>query len=261
MHSKYFRTRVINKYVSIIIEYFNLLNQSEIIKNLSNPSNSLFIGMNAVHRVFEFILIKTKNIDNAYFYSQKSYFYYLEYLEQIYKSDLSQNLNHMDAVLFIYKKTIFDIYNENDNNSSMSNIMTLNSDDLSIDEKDTRDLFNKIAFFTKTLFFWGNSKITFDNRINICKNYLSRYLNRIDSINMISSYIQIIQEKTDLKYEKYNDLLKEMLNRIEKTKKINNLTEIEKNEYFLMKFYVEQDIFQEKINSDDTKELIKWLVA
>jgi hypothetical protein len=246
-----------------MIEYFNLLNQSEIIKNLSNPSNSLYIGLNAVHRVFELILIKTNNIDNAYFYSQKSYFYYLEYLEQIYKSELSQNLNHMDAVLFVYKKTIFDIHNEDDNNgcSSISNIISLNSDDLQVNEKEIKDIFNKIAFFTKTLFFWGNSKISFENRINICKNYLSRYLNRFESIEMISSYIQIIQEKSDLKYVKYDDLLKEMLNRIEKTKKINNLTELEKNEYFLVKFYIEQDIFQEKINSNDTKDLIKWLVV
>lgn len=263
MHSKYFRTRVINKYVSIIIEYFNLLNQSEIIKNLSNPSNSLFIGLNALHKVFEFVLIKTKNVDNAYFYSQKSYFYYLEYLEQIHKSDLSQNLNHMDAVLFIYKRTIFDIFDGDNNNgsSSISNLMTLNDDTMKMKETDVRNLLNTIECFTKTLFFWENPKLTFENRINICKIYLSGYLNRIESIEMINSYIQIIQEKTDLKYEKYNDLLKEILNRLEKTKKINNLSNLEKSEHFLIKFYVEGDIFKEKINSDDTKELIRWLIV
>ena len=264
MHFKYFKTRVINKYVSIIIEYFNLLNQSEIIKNLSNPSNSLFIGMNAVHKVFEFVLIKTKNIDNAYFYSQKSYFIYLEYLEQIHKSDLSQNLNHMDAVLFIYKKTIFDIFdgdNNNNGSSSISNLITLNSDNLAMNERDISELFNTISRFTKTLFFWENPKLSFENRINICKNYLPGYFNRIYSIEMISSYIAIIQEKSDLKYDKYNNLLKEILNRLEKTKKINNLTDLEKNEYFLIKFYVERDTFKEKINSDDTKDLISWLIV
>jgi hypothetical protein len=60
-------------------------------------------------------------------------------------------------------------------------------------------------------------------------------------------------------YNKYEDLLNEMLQKIEKTKKIINLNEDDKNEYFLMKFYVENDVFQEKFHEESTKNLVNWL--
>jgi hypothetical protein len=60
-------------------------------------------------------------------------------------------------------------------------------------------------------------------------------------------------------FDKYEDLLNEMLERIEKTKKMSVMSECDKNEYFLMKFYVEQDTFQEKFHEDSTKNLVKWL--
>ena len=70
-NTKYFKNRVILKFALIIKEYIDLMNQNVTLKNISNPNNSLFIGMNAIHRVFEYILIKNKNIDHAYYYSQK----------------------------------------------------------------------------------------------------------------------------------------------------------------------------------------------
>lgn len=260
-NTKYFKNSVILKFALIIKEFFDLMNQNETLKNVSNPNNSLFIGMNAIHRVFEYILIKNKNIDHAYYYSQKCYFYYLEYMEQIYKSDLLQNLNHIDAILFVYKKTICDIYDGEHNSSSttISNIMTLNDEDLTLDEKSLRELFKKISNFTKTLFFWSNNNITFENRIKICDNFLHRYLHRIDSLDLTNSYLDMIQQKISMDYDKYEDLLNEMLHKIERTKKIINLNETDKNEYFLMKFYVENDVFQEKFYEDSTKNLVNWL--
>ena len=105
--TKYFKNRIILKYALIIKEYFDLMNQNETLKNLSNPNPSLYIGMNAIHRVFEYILIKNKNIDHAYYYSQKCYYYYLEYMEQIHKSDLLQNLNHIEKQKEDYINTYF----------------------------------------------------------------------------------------------------------------------------------------------------------
>jgi hypothetical protein len=237
------------------------MNQNETLKNISNLNNSLFIGMNAIHRVFEYILIKNKNIDNAYYYSQKCYFYYLEYMEQIYKSDLLHNLNHIDAILFVYKKTIFDIYDGEHNNSSatISNIMMLNDEYLTLDEKDLRELLKKISNFTKTLFFWNNTNITFENRVKICDTFLHRYLHRIDSLDMTNSYLDMIQQTIVMDYHKYEDLLNEFIYKIERTKKIVHLNETDKNENFLMKFYVERDVFQEKFQEESTKNLVNWL--
>ena len=102
---KNIKTRIVDKYYIVIEE---LLNQLEkILTNVSDIdiSTCMFIGLNSIYRVFEYVLIKTKNIEKAYYYAQKTYFYYIEYMEQIHKTNLQNALNQTDAVLFIYKKT------------------------------------------------------------------------------------------------------------------------------------------------------------
>jgi len=264
LNSKYFKKKIALKYSSIIQEYFELMNQSDIIKQSTNPNPSLYLGMNAIHRVFEYILLKTRNIDNAYLYCKKCYFYYLEYIEQIHNSDLSQNLNYMDAILFIYKKSIFDIHDDinNDNiNTTISNIMTLNSDVdyLNINDVELKQLLNDVSNFTKILFFWDNANITFHHRQIICNKYLNKYLLHNKSIDTINSYLVIIQEKTNLNYAKYDELLDEILDKIDLTKKVIILDAIEKQEILLTKFYIEEEIFKNKFHQSTTKDLVKWL--
>ena len=120
MSNKYAKLKIITKYANIMKEYFELMNQSDVIKSLANPNNNLFIGMNVIHRVFEYVVIKTKSVESAYFYSQKGCYYYLEYLEQINKSEFAAAFSHMDAIMLVYKKTIFDIY-DGDNNTNNIN--------------------------------------------------------------------------------------------------------------------------------------------
>jgi hypothetical protein len=69
----------------------------------------------------------------------------------------------------------------------------------------------------------------------------------------------MIQQKITMNYHKYEDLLMEILHKIERTKRLMNLNEDDKNEYFLMKFYVENDVFQEKFQEESTKNLVNWL--
>lgn len=258
--TKYFKNRLITKYALIIKEYFDLMNKSSIIKNVSNPNPSLYIGMNTIHKVFEFILVKLGSIDEAYYYSQKCCLYYLEYMEQVFKSDLFQNLNHLDAVLFVYKKTIFDIYDgePSDSVNSIRNIMSLTDEVVPHEEFEIRILFHNLSKFTKILFFWDNINITFENRVKICDEYLHRFLNRNDTIENIQSYLEIIQQKISMNYDKYFDLLKEILAFVEKTKKIT-IKNTDKDEWILMKFYVEEKSFFEKFNNDTTKDLVKWI--
>ena len=259
--TKYFKNRMITKYALIIKEYFDLMNKSSIIKNVNNPNPRLYIGMNTIHRVFEYVLVKLSSIDQAYYYSQKCCLYYLEYMEQVFKSDLFHNLNHLDAVMFVYKKTIFDIYDgePNDSVNSIRNIMSLTDEVVSHEEFEIRDLFHNISKFTKILFFWDNINITFENRVKICDEYFHRFLCRSDAIENVQSHLEIIQQKISMNYEKYFDLLKEVLSLIEKTKKIA-IKECDRDEWVLMKFYVEEKILFEKFNNDTTtKDLVKWL--
>jgi hypothetical protein len=263
MTNKYTKVKIITKYASVMKEYFELMQQSDIIKSLANPNNNLFIGMNVIHRVFEYILIKTKSIENAYFYSQKGCYYYLEYLEQINKSDFANAFSHMDAIMIVYKKTIFDIYDGENNttstNSTMSNLLSLNSEQIDITQKDLRALFNIIFKFTRTLFFIDNTIITFNQRVDICNNYLFRYLIIVECTEFINSYIELLQEKMHFTYDKYNELLLEIIIRVEKMKKKSILKNFDETDFFFNRIYMENHVFHETLYKEDPKELVKCI--
>jgi len=71
----------------------------------------LYIGINLIYRVYKYGLLKFNNMKTAEYYSQKAHVFFVEYTEQIYNRELSFNINHNYAILFIYKKTIFDFDN------------------------------------------------------------------------------------------------------------------------------------------------------
>jgi hypothetical protein len=262
---KYFRSIIALNYTKIIKEYFHMMNNSTTIKSLSNPIPTVFVGINALNKVFEYILLKTKNEDHAYFYSQKCCCYYLEYIEQIYKNDLINTLNIMDAIMFVYKKTIFDAFNGDTNEqsnetSTMTNIISLNNNEILLKDVDIIDLLHKCNNVVKILFFWENPTITMENRMKICNEYLDRYFSRIDTSVDICVYLELIQQKTNMDFLKYFDLLHEIIYKLENTRKYRTINEDLRDEC-LLKFYIEEDTFNEKINKGHMKEFVNWLLV
>jgi hypothetical protein len=177
-------------------------------------------------------------------------------MEQIYKSNLSQNLNHIDAVLFVYKKTIFDIHNGDESNK-LTNIMTLNNSTISFDEREWRNNFLIISKLVNILFDWNNIYLDFHDRKDICDKYLGRFLLKFDYMDIAISYLEFMQQKIVLDYVKYERLIRAILEKNEKKRKPYQLSD--KNEVFLIKFYVEEPIFREKLEGEDMNELINWL--
>ena len=252
---KYSTHHIFSKYVSAIKEYFELVNKSDAIKNLVNTKLTLLIGINAIHRVFEIVLLKTKNIDTAHYYSQKSVYYYSQYMEQISSADLLSTLNHTDAVMFVYKKTICEIY---DKDASTQNILSAFGDDaLNIDDGEIRNIMDNIYQFINILFFWDNASFTFDNRYYLSQ-ILDKYVTDFEVVKNQLPYLEMLQNKTEMSFEKYEEILTE-LGKIIKKRKLN--VDVNKNELLLMKYYGESETFQNKFHDSTTKDLVKWLTV
>jgi hypothetical protein len=211
--------------------------------------------MNAIHRVFEYILIKTKNIEKVCYYSKKTYYYYLEYMEQIYSSNLHQNLNQMDAMLFVYKKTIFDLYDgENEDTfGTMTNIIASNGEIMNIDDDNIKNILKKISKIMNTLFYWENTEFTFYERKELC-NYLDFFMKKCFSVPQIVQFLEILQKKITMKYPEYLLLLKELFDLNEK--KMKKICDID--DWTLNKFYIQKNDFEDKINENNIKGLVKW---
>lgn len=253
------KKQIIETYYTLIEEFFTKLNDSDVMIELNYPISSIYNGINTIHRVFEYILIKTQSLQKTYYYCQRAYSYYLEYMEQIYKANLSQNLNHADAVLFVYKKTIFDIYDGElyCSSNTLTNIMTLNDKTIALNEFEWKTLFSKITKMTNILFHWENTNFCFNDRFDICKTYLLRFLQNIETSDSTIEYMEIIQQKLEFNYDIYTQLLTEVLKKI--NKKSSKIRLEKTKESYLVKFYVEEDAFREKFEKGDMKEFVKWL--
>jgi hypothetical protein len=104
--------QIIDKIINIVMQYMKFIYDKITIKNKKHYQFVVERGLETIMHVFLMIFIYTKNIDIAVYHTQKAYYFYIEYIEQI--SDdaiLFLKLSSRDAIVFVYKKTIFDIIN------------------------------------------------------------------------------------------------------------------------------------------------------
>ena len=104
---------ILNKYVSLISEYESFISEKVNIKNKKYYEFIFNRGLDTISHVFQMILFYTKNLDITYYHSQKSFYFYVEFIEQIIDIQHSfLQLSSRDASVFVYKKTIYEINNE-----------------------------------------------------------------------------------------------------------------------------------------------------
>jgi hypothetical protein len=254
-----FKLQIIEKYVTIINEFLVLFSQS----NLINESpNVLVIGINTLHRVFEYVLIKTQSLEKTVYYAQKANYYFLEYMDQITQSNtFIDSLNHIDATVFVYKKTIFDLYDgENNTFNTMTNIMTLNDELLHLDNLNWTSLFSNILKSVQLLLFIENDFVTHMNRTELFQTYLLKWLSQ-PNLDVTNSFLEIIQQKilTNRDFMTFKQVINEFLSRpIQPKLKTKWTTDLDKNEHYLKKIYNDDTIFYELFNSN-MKDFVNWL--
>lgn len=98
------------KYISVIFDLFDYAKREKYKYKRDYLNYIIKQGFNTMMHIFTYMLMYTKNIDLTFFHLQKGLYYYLEFIQQI-KRDEHQFLqfNIKDAIIFVYKKTIYDI--------------------------------------------------------------------------------------------------------------------------------------------------------
>jgi hypothetical protein len=257
------KQQIIEKYYLVLSEFIDKIQTSESITTSEYSNTTLSVGITAVHRVFEYTILNTKDIDKAYYQAQQTYYYLIEYLEQISESKLIHTLNHKDAVMFIYKKAIFETYDgtSQDKSNSLTNIMTLSSNPVNINDKEWRTLFIRISKCVNALLCWNNYLYDFSFRITICKRFLNDFLMDIERFDFITYYIEFMHQKFPISTPKYVELLSTILSKSEKSKRIRSgsITEQEKNEIVFEKLSIGGDELKKKWNTLSTSEFVAWL--
>jgi len=271
---------ITTSYVTIITEFFELLNQSDMKEDYSRLTMIIYIGVNAINRVFEYVLMKTKNLEKTIYYSQQAYIYYLEYMTQIVQSNLLHSLNAADAIMFVYKKTICYLYNGEciQSFNTMTNIMTLKEDLLDIESNILDVLFLKIFKMTNILFYWNNDSFGFNDRYNLCNLHLDKLLANNEYMDITTAYLEALQQKMQIKPDVYNQLIivilvrnidasRSLTNNIRRKGK--NSTKNEKiqpyignvNEQILNKFIIEESTLLTKFEEGNMQEFVRWIYS
>lgn len=193
-------------YIQLLKRFVVYFNESISVNTLDNIDYILINGFNMLKHVFTQLLLYTKNIDLTYYHSQKAYYYYIEFISQL-NENLFLNLNSKDALLFVYRKTIFQINEEYKKTYSLMN-----------EEEDFfNGLFDKLIDITqiiKKMFSIGNNTILFsddnfdDNFDDILNdNNIDTNRNLNETIIKIDSIINIFE---NIEYEnifQYNDFI------------------------------------------------------
>ena len=258
------KQQIIEKYCLVLKEFIDKIQNSKPIVESKQLIMSLSIGITAIHRVFEYTLLKTKQIDKAYYQSQQTYYYFLEYLEQINESHLVHTLNHKDAVLFVYKKAIFDVHDgsEDIQSNSLANIMSLSCNSINISDKEWRTLFIRISKIINAFLCWNNYLYDFSFRIQLCEQFLESFLLNIERLDFTTYYLEYLHQIFPIGQDKYVELLTIMLLKSEKTKRIRSgsITEQEKNETVFQKISSNNE-FKYKFENLTTEQFVTWLYS
>ena len=198
---------VIYKYLNICINYFDFMEKSSFLTSLYNCDFLLLIGFRAINHVF---LFNSNYIDSAVENTEKAYIYYLEYLEQLDKTNMMNELNHMDAILFLYNKTI-----PNYTDDISETVHKINTCDSEIN-----DQIMPIFHFINSFLFWENHNI---NRYEIMKEFIVEYVKLfllLPNNDMLNLYFELAQKNILLSNkDNYINFLKESHKQIRK--KIN----------------------------------------
>ena len=217
---------ILTKIVSVIIEYMKFMSEKIKMKNKHYYRFIFERGVETVIHVFTNILFYTKNFDLAFYHSQKAYYFYIEFIEQISDENVTfLQLSSRDAILFVYKKTIFEINQEYKKSlpelsSDDKNIMTTMDTYISIYKKIIRHIISDPDFnYTNNV-----------EHINKCCGKLKTLTEELNKLKSKKNYLENIYLFTNLLVDKQIkltdlfELLLDFIKRIQTRKKIDPLS-------------------------------------
>ena len=245
---------ILTKFVIIIIEYMRLIAEKITMKNKPYYKFIFQRGLETLIHVFSILFYYTKNLELTFYHAQKAIYYYIEFIEQISDENVSfLNLSSRDAVLFVYKKTIYEI-----NNEYKRNIIEPN-----INEQNLLVFFNSYKYIYKNIiqFIINHKEFKYETKIeyiNLCCDsieLISKQLNKSKMNKKTNDCIYLfISVLSDKKIE-IDDFFKLLDNFIEKINLIKKLDDMK----------IKQNIYDSElnnfINNNELDKLVEWIFA
>lgn len=240
---------IIKKYWSLLINYLKC-----IVEKIKPNKNTYIIfiiirGLETITNVFNNILFYTKNLDLTYYHSQKAYYYYIEFIQQISEDQhVFLQLSSRDATTYVYKKNIFEINHDITKstlptNKELTNKLVVINKYIGIFKYIFESTLQNFNFEKETL----EKKIELVDKLDIIYEHL--YLLKLDecSIQIIQKCFEIIHDSVNKTNEQYLDTLFIFIKKCSKNTN-KTICNIEKNIKNINNLNY-QEISQNKTNS------------
>ena len=188
-------SEILNKYRLLVIEYLLFINET--INSCKTNDNFKFIilrGLTTISYVFIIILHTSRNLNMAYYHSQKAFYYYTEFIGQITgDQNIFLQLTSRDAMMFVYKKTIFEIHNDYKKTTVLMNDMT--------NENEKIEFLDAYVQIIKNLVLHSIQLVDFKNIKQNEVSYKTTIVDKLDHIcEFINKYTIPLHFFLDIKY-------------------------------------------------------------
>jgi hypothetical protein len=192
----------------------------------------------------------------AYYHSQKAFYYYTEFIGQITgDQNMFLQLTSRDAIMFVYKKTIFEIHNDYKKATVFLNELT--------NENEKIEFLDAYVEIIKNLVVHSIHSVDFKNIKQNDVSYKTTIVDKVDHIcEFINKYSIPLKLFLDIKYlveyltnnnitETYYEVIQKYIMKVIKKKEISTVNENSKDKihtYFQVKNKIEDvDTFINKV--------------
>ena len=209
-------SEILNKFIEVILEYTRFISEKVAKKNKKYNKFIFERGLKTLIHVFSIIFYYTKNLELSFYHTQKAYYFYIEFIEQISDDNVTfLQLSSKDAILFVYKKTIFELNNDYKKNNK----------EPSLEEQNILGIINLYINMYKdmVLYIMNHNYENINTSCNLIKN-ISETLNKN---KMNNDQIDCLYEFTTLLYNTkietvdFFNLLDEFIKKVISKKKID----------------------------------------
>ena len=244
---------ILNKFVDVILQYMRFISEKIIMKNKLYYRFIFERGIETLIHVFSVILYYTKNLELTFYHTQKAYYFYIEFIEQISDDNVTfLQLSSRDATMFVYKKTIFDL-----NNEYKKNIQEPTQEDKMILE-----MFNSYTYIYKRiiLFIINHTGFKYENKteyINMCCDSIEIISETLNKNKIKQNYIDCVYLFASLLNDKKIEILDFFKLLDEFVKKISK----KKFDDKLIKNKIYDSEINNFINNNELNKIVEWIFS
>lgn len=100
---------IVGNYLKLLETFHLLFNKNIVTKKIHYTDFIYKQGMKCLNHIFILLLHYTNNLPFTYYHCEKGIYYFTEFISQIENENSFLKLSSIDAIIFVYKKTIYNV--------------------------------------------------------------------------------------------------------------------------------------------------------